>query len=106
LKSQFCVFRNPAADSRDVLPYLLDVQSDLLDELATTVVVPLRPESALTGARLATLMPAFDVEGRRHVLITPQLAGISRKHLGVKVCNLSAHRSEILSALDFLITGI
>ena len=106
MKSQFCVFRNPAADSREATPYLLDVQSDLLDQLATTVVVPLRPETALTGARLGTLMPAFDIEGRRHVLVTTQLAGISRKQLGARVCSLSAYRDEILSALDFLIAGI
>jgi toxin CcdB len=106
LKSQFCVYRNSAADSQATTPYLLDVQSDLLDQLATTVVVPMRSESAQSGARLATLMPAFDIEGRRHVLVTTQLAGISRRQLGSKVCNLSAHRDEILSALDFLFTGI
>ena len=104
--AQFCVYRNPSADSCDTTPLLLEVQSDLLDQLATTVVVPLRPESALPGGRMGTLSTVFHVEGRPYMMVTPQLAGISRRQLGNRVCDLAAHRLEIMAALDLLITGI
>jgi toxin CcdB len=38
---QFDVYRNPDASTRSRFPYLLDIQSDLLDSLSTRVVVPL-----------------------------------------------------------------
>ncbi|MFZ5560750.1 MAG: CcdB family protein [Pseudomonadota bacterium] len=38
--------------------------------------------------------------------MTPQLAGISRKELGAEVAELTAHRDNIIAALDFLVTGI
>jgi toxin CcdB len=34
------------------------------------------------------------------------MAGIARKELGVEVADLSHHRQDIISAIDFLITGI
>ena len=39
--SQFDVYENPKTETNQVIPYLLDVQADLLDNLATRVVVPL-----------------------------------------------------------------
>ena len=39
--TQFTVYRNKNPRSRATFPYLLDVQSDLLDGLQTRVVIPL-----------------------------------------------------------------
>jgi toxin CcdB len=103
---QFAVHRNPNADTKALVPFLLDVQSDLLGPLATRVVVPLYRAAALRGAVLKTLMPAFKVEGRAVIMATPELAGIPRRNLGPAVADLSAQRSAILAALDLLITGI
>ncbi|MDO8318030.1 CcdB family protein [Rhodoferax sp.] len=38
---QFDVYANPSPRMRDVYPYVVDVQSDLLSALATRMVVPL-----------------------------------------------------------------
>ncbi|MCY1181244.1 CcdB protein [compost metagenome] len=51
-------------------------------------------------------MPVFEVEGTPVVMLTPQLAGVSRKVLGKQVADLSAMRNEIIAALDLLITWI
>lgn len=40
---QFALYRNRNAATRARFPLLLDIQSDLLDPLATRVVVPLSP---------------------------------------------------------------
>lgn len=103
---QFTVYKNKSADTKMRIPYLLDVQNNLLGELDTRVVIPLYASAALKGKVLTTLTPIFEVEGREYVLMTPQLAGISRKALGAEAADFSMHRDAIIAALDFLITGV
>ena len=103
--AQFDLYSNPSRETSDTVPYLLDLQSDLLDPLATRVVAPLFwVESAELPAK--TLMPHFEVDGRTVVMSTPELAGVSRSQLGPRVGSLADHRSEIIAALDMLFTGI
>jgi len=104
--AQFDVYRNINPASRTHIPYLLDVQSDLLDPLSTLVVVPLCKPEVLKGRLAERLNPVFEVEGREVIMLTPELAGVSRKILGEKIDNLSGERSAIIAALDLLITGI
>jgi toxin CcdB len=103
---QFTVHRNPNPDSQAAYPLLLDVQSDLMAELGTRVVVPLCSATAMKGRLMTTLTPVFEIEGKQYAMHTPQLAGISIKQLGAKVIDLAPHRDEIIAALDLLITGI
>jgi toxin CcdB len=103
---QFDVHRNANPATRARVPYLLDVQSDLLDTLATRVVVPLCRPEVLRGKLAESLNPVFEIEGRRMVLLTPELAGVSRKALGEKIANLANRRDSIIAALDLVITGI
>lgn len=102
---QFTVYRNRSAKSKGEIPFLLDIQSDLLSELKTRVVVPLYLKSSLSSKPMTKLSPEIQVEGKKLVLMTPQLAGISIKDLGEPVASLAQHRSEIIAALDLLITG-
>jgi toxin CcdB len=104
--AQFDVYRNPNATTRARIPYLLDVQSSLLDTLATRIVVPLCKPDVLSGKPAERLNPAFAVEGKKLLMLTPQLAGVSRKELGEPVANLAAERAAIIAALDLAITGI
>lgn len=103
---QFTVYRNQNPDTLGTYPLLLDVQSPLLASLATRVVVPLCPATAITGERIKTLMPIFGIMGQRYLMLTPQLAGISKRQLVEPVAELSACRDEIIAALDWLLTGI
>ena len=48
----------------------------------------------------------FEVGGRKVAMLTPELAGVSRKMLGERIGNLSGERRSIIAALDSLITGI
>jgi toxin CcdB len=104
--AQFDVYRNANPASRTRIPYLLDVQSDLLDPLATLVVVPLCKPEVLKGRLAERLNPMFEVEGGKVIMLTPELAGVSRKMLGDKIDNLAGERSAIIAALDLLISGI
>lgn len=104
--AQFTVHKNANPATKSAIPYLLDVQSNLIDALSTRVVVPLYPVTALKRGALATLTPVFEVDGESLVMMTPQLAGVPSKALGSAVTDLSAYREQIMAALDFLITGI
>lgn len=104
--AQFTVYRNKNPQSRSTVPFLLDVQNDLLDDLETRVVVPLSVLSTMRGKALRTLMPVFEIEGESFVMLTPQLAGIPKSELGAPVVRLDHYRFQIISAIDFLLTGI
>jgi toxin CcdB len=102
--AQFDVFDNVNPDTHKAVPFLLDVQADILTDLATRVVVPLMTASAM-GRPATTLNPQFAINGVPVVMSTAELAGIDKRILGAKVGSLSDRRDEILAALDFLITG-
>ncbi len=104
--AQFDVYRNASAATRARIPYLLDVQSDLLDPLATRVVVPLCKPEVLSGKPAERLNPAFEIEGRKVLMLTPELAGVARKLLGDRVAGLAHERRAIIAALDLVFTGI
>lgn len=101
--AQFTVYHNRNAASP--APYLLNVQSDLLSELRTRVVAPLYPVDALGGKAVSTLMPVFELNGEPLLMLTAQLAGVDKQELGDPVSDFSIHRSEIVAALDLLLTG-
>ena len=103
---QFAVYKNKNAATRTRFPFLLDIQSDLLDPLATRVVVPLEPAGAAGSRSMQPLTPAIRVAGKNYLMITPQLAGVTARELGPVVADASADRSTIVAALDFLICGV
>jgi toxin CcdB len=104
--AQFDVFRNPNPATRTRIPFLLDVQTDLLETLETRVVVPLCKPELLKGRLAERLNPVLEVEGQKLAMLTPELAGVSQKVLGTKVANVAAERTAVIAALDILITGI
>jgi toxin CcdB len=103
--AQFDVYLNPNAATRKAIPYLLDVQADLLDTLATRVVAPLVLAEEM-GLAAKHLNPQFKVKGTAVVMSTAELAGVSNRSLGDKVVSLKNKRDEIIAALDLIFTGI
>jgi len=103
--TQCCVYRNPSRQTRARVPYLLDVQADLLSALATRVVVPLVRLKFLQ-ASLTQLHPRFEIEGQTLVMATAELAAIPAKILAEPVDDLSDKRSMIVAAIDCLLAGI
>lgn len=83
---------------------MLEVQADLLSGLATRLVVPLIPATQF-GPPLEKLNPNFKIGGRPHVMATAEMAAIPVKNLGERVATLEHHATDILAAIDFLISG-
>ncbi len=103
--AQFDVYLNPNAATRKSIPYLLDVQADLLDTLATRVVVPLILAEEM-GLAAKHLNPQFKIKGVAVVMSAAELAGVPNRSLGDKVATLKSKRDEIIASLDLLFTGI
>ena len=103
--AQFDLHANPNPVTRDAVPYLLDVQADLLDALATRMVIPLLPLGP--GDRpIERLNPVVEHDGSRMMLSTAEMAGVPLAALGERVGSLSASRDDIVAAIDFLVCGI
>lgn len=104
--AQFTVYQNRNAATKKAVPFLLDIQSDLLSDLATTVVIPLHHVEASRDKVLTRLMPIMKINGDKYVAFTTHLAGISRKELGKEVTTAEHYRGEIINAIDFMLAGV
>lgn len=103
---QFSVYENQNAATRKQFPYLLNVQNDLLDTLQTCVVVPLTAVGKAGYHAMSRLTPVLNVLGEEYLMMTPQLAGIAKRELGIEIENLADARFEIIAAMDFLLRGV
>jgi toxin CcdB len=101
--AQFDVHRNPRAG---VFPLLLDIQADLLERLATRIVVPMATPKQLGAKPISHLNPTARVRGVEYVLVFQELAAIPASALGERITSLADRRSELIAAVDLLVTGI
>ena len=102
---QFDLYKNADPDSRGIYPYFVDVQTDLLDELNSRVVIPI---AVVHDAKSfpGNLCPVVEIKNKKHALLTHQITTVSASFLAHKEGSLLLNRSEIISAFDFLLTGI
>ena len=104
---QFGVYRNRHAGTRKQYPLLLNVQSDLIAETGTRVVVPMLPVPGEgPSPAMSGLAPVLEVGGQAYVLVVPLLAAVEVAGLGPAEADLSSERATIMAALDILISGI
>ncbi len=104
--SQYHIYENLNQNSKQTYPYLIDVQTTLLSDLETRIVIPVSLKSKFGKGIIKNLNPIISINKKEYVIITQQIAGIPIKQLGSSVCDCLSSRHEILSAIDFLITGI
>lgn len=103
--ARFDVYANPGRHA-GTTPYLLDVQSELLQDLETRLVIPLRslkhfPKVALSNR----LTPVFTIEGEQCLLETPKMGAIAQRVLKSPVASLAPSQDQVTAALDFLFQG-
>lgn len=99
--AQFDIYKNNNTQSASEFPYLLDIQADILSSLDTRVVIPLKENVKA----IQHLNPNFIIEQKPYILLTQELAGVHKSALGEKCGSLKEHRSEIIAALDFMVSG-
>lgn len=103
--ARFDVYPNPGSHS-STTPFLLDVQSDLLDGLDSRLVIPMRSLAHFPQIKLPTrLTPVFTVHGEDYLLETPKMGAVPRRILKSAVASLLGEQDQITGALDFLFQG-
>lgn len=101
---QFTVYRNKG--NARIYPYLLNVQSDIIGELNTRMVIPLLPLADFTGRPAQRLNPVITIEGGKYLALTHEMAAIRLAQLGEAVTDVQGSRQVIKDAIDFLLDGV
>jgi len=103
--ARFDVYANPGNHAKTT-PYLLDVQSNLLDGLDSRMVIPLRSLKHFPKVKVATqLTPIFKIGGKDYLLETPKMGAVPQRVLKSPIASLVDSQAEITAALDFLFHG-
>lgn len=103
--AQFDFYANPHPDSRRFVPYVLDVQSALIDQLDTRLVMPLS-RVGVQQARLPTaLCPLLDVDGEPLALMPHLAAPLNARLLRKPAGSLAYRSAEIMGAMDAVLSG-
>lgn len=100
--ARFDVYRYRGRESSLVV----DVQSNLLSDLMTRVVIPLQLSSLAGLEPITRLMPRISVLGEEYVLKPTDIGAALAKNLRDPIANIeAAHRDDVTRALDFLFQG-
>ncbi len=99
--AQFDVYKNENHLTNQKVPYLLDVQNDILKSLNTRVMIPLvRDLKSVQG-----LTKEFVINDEKVYLTTAQMGAVYIDELKEKVTSLENEKEEIKNSIDFLIYG-
>ena len=99
--AQFDVYENINEKTKVNIPYLLDIQNDILKNLSSRVVIPL----VVSKEAINLLNPKFVINEIDVILSTAELASIPMEILGNKVCSLEIEEKRLLEQLIFWLRG-
>lgn len=103
--ARFDVYPNPGLHATST-PYLLDVQSELLDGLDSRMVIPLRSLQHFPAVKLPSrLTPTLTIDGQAYLLETPKMGAVPARVLKTPTTSLAQEQACITAALDFLFQG-
>jgi toxin CcdB len=103
---QFDIYENPSPRMRDVYPYVVDVQSNILSALATRMVVPLAVTSLAVKDLPPRLCPIITVNNKPLMLVPFEAAPLDKRLLKVDVASVIERSYEIIAAMDSVLSGI
>ena len=103
---QFDVFENPSPRMRDVYPYVVDVQSELLSAIATRMVVPLSVTNLAAHDLPQRLCPIIVVNDQSLMLAPFVAAPLDKRLLKKKIGSIQERSYEIIAAMDSVLSGV
>ena len=77
--AQFDVYVKPSNATRRRFPYLLDIQSEYLDELATRIIIPLADATLFKSSAMKILTPEVTFSDEQLLVLTPQISSMAKK---------------------------
>jgi toxin CcdB len=103
--AQYDVFANPSRSAAEGIPYVVVIQSDLLDALATRLTMPLAVLDAAVKVP-TSLCPVITVKGQRLHALAHYAAPLPAKLLRRPIENVAAQSGVLVSAIDTVLSGI
>lgn len=103
--AQFDVYANPSVSAAHGIPYVVVIQSDLLDALATRMTIPLATV-AFAKKSPENLCPMVTVNGQQLRALAHYAAPLPTRNLRQVVGNLAAQASTLIAALDVVVSGV
>lgn len=103
--AQFDFYPNPHPPSRQFVPYLLDVQSALIDLLGTRLVMPLSRVGVQQSRLPTNLCPLLEVAGEPLVLMPHLAAPVHVRQLKAPAGSLAHCAADVLAAMDAVLSG-
>lgn len=103
--AQYDVYPNPSASAANGIPFVVVVQSDLLDALSTRLTIPLA-RLDFAGKVPAALCPTITVKRQRLHALAHYAAPLPARLLRRPVANVSAQASELVAAIDAVLSGL
>jgi toxin CcdB len=104
--AQFDIYVNPQVASRQSVPFVVDVQSGLIDQLPTRLVMPLSRVGASQAKLPLNLCLLVEVDGESLVLLPHLAAPLATRSLKNTGGSLRHRASEISAALDAVLSGL
>ena len=104
--AQFDVYPNPSKHTQKHYPYLLDIQSPYISDIATRIVIPLGYAALFKNEAMTNLTHEISFEDDLLLLLTPQISSVPAKILKEPIGSLSHFREQIINSLDFAVAGI
>ena len=104
--AQFDVHANPSKHQRSDIPWVVDIQSDLLSALSTRLVLPLATRKNLPTTMPRALCPEVQWAGEGLVALPHMAAPFRTKDLGPVQGSLRSEASALVAAVDAVISGI
>lgn len=102
--AQLDVYENSDKETSEEIPYLVDIQHDIHQNLKTRMMIPLVCVEA-QKAEITKLCPVFTIQDRKVFASIPEMAAYPLSETGIKIANLDSERAVLFDAVDFLMHG-
>lgn len=103
--AQYDVYPNPSKSADTGIPYVVVIQSDLLDALTTRMTMPLA-ELTFSGKVPTVLCPVITVKGQRLHALAHYAAPLPLSLLRKPVDNVATQSTALVAAIDAVLSGI
>lgn len=104
--TQYHAHRNKDAASLKTNPLVLEVQSRLLQGMATRVVLPMRKLTSYAATPISRLNPVLQIDGIDYIVLAQQISVMPAQSIGASVADFSSQQHVIVAAVDCVLSGL
>ncbi len=103
--AQFDVYANPQPGSAQSVPFVVDMQSGLIDQLPTRLVMPLSRVGAQAGKLPTVLCPVVELLGEKLTAMPHLAAPVAARSLKKPVTSLRHMAPALVACFDAVLSG-